>query len=40
MGVRWGKAAARELSDAADYLEEQTAGLGIEFLDEVERVAP
>ncbi len=39
MKLRWGRAAERELIGAAKFYEEQAAGLGVEFLDEAQRVA-
>lgn len=36
MDVIWSPAAADELVDAAEYYDEQTAGLGDEFLAEIE----
>jgi len=39
MKLRWGRVAESELSGAAAYYVEQATGLGIEFLDEAERVA-
>jgi toxin ParE1/3/4 len=39
MGVRYSAAAKHELTDAAQYYDRHRSGLGVEFLNDVRRVA-